>query len=271
MMPLRLFSERDALDPRVMLKLTRCRHVVLFLDYDGTLVPIQRTPAEAVLDPKTKAVLQLLADRPDVTLCIATGRAHADITGKVPPAIRLVIANHGFEVSMSGSVWVHPLARTLQPLLLELECGLRRELAPVKDLLIENKQYNLTIHYRNVDELAVDLVKAAVVRAVQPHAGLLKLTRGKKVLEVRPDIDWNKGLAAEWMLEYIPRPDGAVVFYLGDDRTDEDAFRVLGKKAVTVVVGEKAQTAALYAVGTPLDVTRFLTLVNRRPRRREFP
>jgi len=83
---------------------------------------------------------------------------------------------------------------------------------------------------------------------------------GKKVYELLPDIDWNKGKAVLWLLETLGLEGWNVLpIYIGDDRTDEDAFRALEKPGVGILVSDRAQeTSANYTLRNPEEVERFL-------------
>jgi alpha,alpha-trehalase len=83
---------------------------------------------------------------------------------------------------------------------------------------------------------------------------------GKKVYELLPDVDWNKGKAVLWLLETLGLEGrNALPIYIGDDRTDEDAFLALKKRGVAILVSEDPQvTAANYWLNNPEEVERFL-------------
>ena len=83
---------------------------------------------------------------------------------------------------------------------------------------------------------------------------------GKKVYELLPYTDWDKGKAVLWLLENVGLKHGKVhPIYIGDDRTDEDAFRALGQRGVGILVSEEPRpTAASYSLKDPAEVERFL-------------
>jgi alpha,alpha-trehalase len=88
----------------------------------------------------------------------------------------------------------------------------------------------------------------------------LRRIDGKKVYELLPNIDWDKGKAVLWLLEELNlgRTDARPI-YIGDDRTDEDAFRALEQRGVGILVSEKPRsTAASYSLEDPSEVERFL-------------
>jgi alpha,alpha-trehalase len=107
-------------------------------------------------------------------------------------------------------------------------------------------------------------VRTAVEGVAAGHRDL-RVTGGKKILELRPNLDWDKGRALSWLLEVLglDRTD-VVPVYVGDDDTDEDAFRAIRDRGIGVVVRGEADdrpTAAHYQVGSPAEAARFLEML----------
>ena len=102
-------------------------------------------------------------------------------------------------------------------------------------------------------------IAQAVDAVARKHRELRKIN-GKKVYELLPDIDWNKGRAVLWLLEALELERGeAFPIFIGDDRTDEDAFSALKERGAGILVSEQPQvTAANYWLRNPEDVERFL-------------
>jgi alpha,alpha-trehalase len=136
---------------------------------------------------------------------------------------------------------------------------LRRELAGIEGLLIEPKRFAVSIHFRLVDEREIPRIQKAVNEAAAALPGLRK-AHGKKLFELRPDLDWDKGKALLWLLETLglDRPD-VVPLYLGDDLTDEDAFAAIAGRGVGILVTEEPRdTAADYALRDTDEVRELL-------------
>jgi trehalose 6-phosphate phosphatase len=261
MTPRPLFDRRRTMLKQVRTLLARSRRIILFLDFDGTLVPIQKTPLLATLPTGTRALLRKLSNHPNIVVALVTGRSQADIQAKVRLRNVFWIANHGFEISMRRSHWVHPTAKEARLVLGQIARKLKRALARVQGLLIENKRYSLTVHYRNVLGPSVGFVKGTTRRLLRPYQGNLRITTGKKVLEVRPDAPWNKGHAVEHVLRRL-RPDKTtLVVYAGDDSTDEDAFKHLRGRALTILVGRRTVSHASYRVPSPKAVALVLEMI----------
>jgi alpha,alpha-trehalase len=137
---------------------------------------------------------------------------------------------------------------------------LRKALAGIEGALVEPKRFAVAVHYRQVKSDAVPAVEAAV-DAVLDEVSELRKTHGKKVFELRPRFDWDKGKAVDWLLQALElERQGVLAFYLGDDTTDEDAFVALRHKGVGILVGpDTSRTAAHYVLASPEEVGRFLT------------
>lgn len=128
-------------------------------------------------------------------------------------------------------------------------------------MFVEDKGLTLSIHHRRVAPVDIEEVWHTVLRAVEPMSDFFHVTPGAKVYEVRPLVRWNKGAAVAWIREKLGIAD-ALVMYIGDDATVEDAFAALSDSAVTIRVGDSAATtAAHYLLPSPAEVHGFLQWV----------
>jgi trehalose-phosphatase len=254
-MPPQYLFDRDArIWNSILGKLTASRQLLVFLDYDGTLVPIQKLPSLAVCPTETKDFLRRLSKRPNVSVGLVTGRSLSDIKRMVHLNTVFYVANHGFHSSLGKSRWVHPKAQRALPVLGKIFSELRGALSSIPGVLIEDKQYTLTVHYRNVRERSVPLLKRAAGRIVRPYRPTVKMTTGKKVLEVRPNVSWGKGHAVLRVLKLLASRGTPLIVYIGDDKTDEDAFRLLRRSAITIRVGWSRSSRAACFVHGPTEV-----------------
>jgi trehalose 6-phosphate phosphatase len=227
--------------------------ILLVLDFDGTIAPIVETPELAKLPEATRSVLDLLNREPGVTLAIISGRALADVKRRV--GIDLIYAgNHGLEIEGPGMSFRYPGLAKTEPILDKIAVDLAEGLKSIRGVLIENKRSSLSIHFRQVDDSKIPLVLKAVESACIPSEDSVELHGGKKVLEVRPKVDWNKGKAVEWILRQVGA-EGTLPICIGDDKTDEDMFRAL-PSSVSIKVGSEPTTAR-YRVSDP-DEVRFI-------------
>jgi len=244
-------------------QITRAEQVALFLDYDGTLTPITTHPSRAILKQRTRNLLQILARQKNVFLALVSGRSLKELKQMVRVKSVCYVGNHGLEIQGGGIQWTHPELQSSRPVVRSLLGRLRTALRSIPGAWVENKGATLSVHTRQVAVSRLAEVKSRfeAVIADDRKAKKIRVTTGKRVLEVRPSVRWNKGDAVRRLLaEENKRSAKAKQFilYVGDDRTDEDAFRVLNRRAVTVLVGGRQTTRARYRVRSSADVHRLL-------------
>jgi trehalose-phosphatase len=242
----------------------REKNIMLFLDYDGTLSPIADTPDKAVLPPENKELLKMFAGMPQCQIVIISGRALVDIERIVGVEGIDYIGNHGWEIDGPHIRFESLVPPQIMAALEQISNELATKLSGIQGVLIEDKGITLSVHYRLVSEDQVPLVRQIFDRVCVPYSrqNKVKIHQGKKVLEIRPAIEWDKGKAALWFLkkQLLVWGNGNVLpFYVGDDITDEEAFRAIKDKGVTVFVGAMGGSShAEYYLESPQDVTQFL-------------
>lgn len=219
--------------------------IILLLDFDGTLAPIVDRPELAALPADAGRALERLVSHDAVHVAIISGRGLADARGRVGLEGVWYAGNHGMEIHGPDVDRVHPEAKAARPELEEARAAIDDGVAGITGAFVEDKGLTLSVHHRLTPRGDVAAVRAAVERVVA-SAPSLRMTEGKEVLEVRPRIDWDKGRAVEFLLEQLAPPTGVPVLYIGDDRTDEDAFRVLKRsgRGDGVVVAEPPPAAS---------------------------
>ena len=234
------------------------RRAAVFLDYGGTLTPIVERPDLAVLSEAMRATVKALAGR--CTVAIVSGRNRADVKRLVGLDELVYAGSHGFDIAgPDGLELQHEQGEAFAAVVDRAAERLREAVAPIEGALVEPKRFAVAVHYRQVAEAEVAMVEAAVDQLLAETPDLRK-TLGKKVFELRPRFDWDKGKAVSWLLEALGLhgPD-VLPFYLGDDTTDEDAFVALAERGIGILVGCSArETAARYVLDRPADVQRFL-------------
>jgi alpha,alpha-trehalase len=236
----------------------------IFLDYDGTLTPIVSTPDKATLPKETREILRKLADR--WMVAVVSGRDLADVRGMVGLDNIIYAGSHGFDVEGPGEEYTDlGNGDKFLPALDSAEPELAAAVKDFKGAWVERKRFAIALHYRQADpEIVPDLEKIVNLQ-VEKHPELRK-SRGKKVFELRPDADWDKGKAILSMIDTAHVDSSRVVpLYIGDDTTDEDAFRAVRNRGVAIVVGSGDRgTMAGYRLGDPSEVAQFLeTLVEK--------
>jgi trehalose-phosphatase len=221
-------------------------HVLIALDFDGTLTPIVLRPSLAKIAEEVRLSVAALARQPRATVAVVSGRALADVRERVAVEGLVYAGNHGLEIEGSGFSFLHPGAENAAAEIDEVLAAIERGLDGISGVELEHKGLTASVHYRRVAPSDVLAVKLLVRRCVHEAAPTLLCREGKRVLEIRPAVHWHKGAAVAWIRERIGQPQIACL-YVGDDRTDEDAFQAL-EGSVTVRVGDVADTAARYLV-----------------------
>ncbi len=213
----------------------RAGTLAVFLDYDGTLTPIVGRPEQATLTEPMRTVLAELAARCPVT--IVTGRDVAVVRAFVRLDGLGYVGNHGLDiVGPPGSGLRRELASSFVPTIDDAEDRLRSSLRGIDGVIVERKRFSVSAHVRLAAAAAVPGVEAAVAEVAAAHP-TLRREAGKKVFELRPDIDWDKGAAVAWLLDEMGM-DAAAALYIGDDLTDEHAFAVLVGTGTTIIVAD---------------------------------
>jgi len=196
----------------------------ILTDVDGTIAPIVTEPADATVPAKTREILRLLADRYALVGCL-TGRRALDARRIVGLDQLAYSGNHGFELLLPGDTEVRPdpsLDGHEMDAPRFVEALDRSELQRV-GIRTEDKGAIVALHWRGAsnegaaESLAHEIASEAEWQGLVPH-------RGRKVLEIRPNVAINKGIAVAALIP--ARPIDAAL-YGGDDRTDVDAFAAL--------------------------------------------
>jgi trehalose-phosphatase len=243
--------------------------LLVALDIDGTLAPIAPTPESAIVPPETRSALEQLVSLPNVHLAFVTGRAARDGRRLVNVGHSWTIGNHGFElIDPGGGLTVDETAESFGPAMARAVGMLREPLSRYDGVRIEDKTWTVSIHFRLAQPVDVPEVEEAVRRTARQLS--LRVLEGKMIFELRPPVDIHKGtalIALATSLDVVRHGQlmGAILF-IGDDRTDEDAFRALPAppaNVVTVHVGgarlpDGTRTGAAFLLDDPSAVHRFL-------------
>lgn len=230
------------------------RKVAFFLDYDGTLTPIVSRPDLAVLKPEMRSVIEGMTKK--FKTAIVSGRMREDVEKLVGIDGMFYAGSHGFDIRGPGFSMLHPDVEKSMPVVAKVIGRMKEELGRIRGLLVEEKKFSLAVHYRLVDEnkfLPEITKKVEAAAADNPE---LRLMHGKKVFELMPAIEWDKGQAVRWVLKALGMSfEDTAVVYIGDDTTDENAFRAVRTRGCGILVSEeKRPSTADFQVATPDDV-----------------
>ncbi|MBN1868994.1 MAG: trehalose-phosphatase [Candidatus Omnitrophica bacterium] len=236
--------------------------VFLFLDFDGTLAPLAPTPQEAFLPANIYNLIKRLAALPMVRLAIISGREMNDLKRKVGIEGIIYSGNHGLECDYPEAAFGTKIDPLMLKRLSDAGRKLRQKLSAFPGVVFEDKTYSLSVHYRNVPVAQRGMLKQMVESVLEPYvkARQFVLEQGKMVVEVRLDMDWHKGKIARSLMDRFP---GSTPIYIGDDRTDEDAFAVVRPQGLAVFVGDhNKDSQAEYFLNDTLEVQKFLEFID---------
>ncbi len=236
-------------------RILNSEHVLLGLDFDGTLAPIVHRPEDAAVPSETTATLSSLVSSEHVTVAIVSGRSIASLKSKMSLDV-IYCGNHGLEIQGPGISFLHEGASSIQNAV-ELACwDLDAAFEGVRGVRVERKGLTATVHHRQAPAYLDAWIEATVRLILQPYAAVLTLRAALESWEIRPRVDWNKGSALKLLADRIAAARLAVVC-AGDDATDEDMFQV-SPDAISIRVGASAPTGALYHVSGPPELLQFL-------------
>lgn len=238
-------------------------HLLLALDFDGTISPIVERPQDAAMLPAARSVIERLVKRADTDVAIVSGRSLEDLRERCAITGVYYSGNHGLQIEGPGVHQTRPDAVALLPAVRRIARELDDELAGMRGVFFEDKELTLSVHTRMIDdEREREQVHRIVEEAVATNPHGLRLTYGKRVIEIRPEVDWHKGQATLFLIDCVEKARASQVYpmFIGDDVTDEDAFAAIRERGAGVLVADAptAPTAARAWVRTPEDVVLLL-------------
>jgi trehalose 6-phosphate phosphatase len=238
------------------------RRFILCLDYDGTLTPIVQDYTRAIITPEMRDLVHQLARK--IPVAIISGRDVTFIREHMQLQEAYYAGSHGFEITGPDG-YSHELeeANAALPVLARAEEEMKAFAPEVPGMEIERKKFAMAVHFRKMKEELQPVVRRKVdeVLATYPQ---LKSGKGKMIIELKPAINWHKGKALETIVQQLDPRGEAMVAFIGDDVTDEDAFRVLKEDGLGIFVGMHDEpTAANYRLEDVEQVGEFLRELNR--------
>ncbi|KAK9063156.1 hypothetical protein SSX86_017026 [Deinandra increscens subsp. villosa] len=268
-----------------MINEAKGKQIVVFLDYDGTLSPIVSDPDSAFMSDQMREAVR------DVSSCFPTaiisGRSREKVydfvklegvyysgshgMDTIGPALKTNSYDKGYQQrsfdNEGNEFTVFQPAQEFLPAVKKMLTEVKERTQSIPGVAVEDNRFCISVHYRHVKDEDYGRLEEEVKLMLANHADF-HLTKGKKVLEIRPSIKWNKGDALKYLLETLGFHDSGDVFpiYIGDDQTDEDAFKVLrerGEGYPILVSTTPRDTMALYSLHSPSEVQSFLTRLSR--------
>lgn len=237
--------------PRILARLRKSKKSAFLLDCDGTLVPLKRHPADVRVPPQVKEVLGRLVGNPRLFVAIVSGRRVRDLKALLDVKGLRYFGLHGAEWDR-GSARVKPV--TLAAIRAAKRAA-RRNLHALPGIWVEDKDLTFSVHYRQAKPAARMAASLVLAKLLEHWGDAFHVLHGNRVWEVLPKEVAGKSSAVLGILKNLPR--GTPAIYIGDDGTDELAFKALPRH-ITVRVGHHRNTHARYYVRTPADVARLL-------------
>jgi len=227
-------------------ELTESKALLAF-DFDGTLAPIVDDPARARMRPSTRRLLGRLAST--YPCVVISGRSRADLRDRLTgTGIRRTIGNHGAEP------WEG--AAALRDLIAQWNAVLAKELLPLRGVRIENKQFSVTVHYRQSPSKT--RAHAQILKAARSLPGA-RLICGKQAVSIVSEDAPNKGTALRAEMD---RRRCDRTLYVGDDETDEDVFALdEGLHLLTIRVGQSRTSRAAYFIRNQGQIDKLLRVL----------
>ncbi|KAL4575951.1 hypothetical protein LXL04_012038 [Taraxacum kok-saghyz] len=239
----------------------RGKRIALFLDYDGTLSPIVDNPDHAFMSNAMRAAVRNVAKY--IPTAIISGRSREKVRKFVGLKELYYAGSHGMDIMgpvhneevKEGNLY-QPASEFL-PMINEVFVSLVEITKNIQGAKVENNKFCVSVHYRNVDEKSWTTIAQYVQDTLKQYSRL-RLTHGRMVLEIRPVLKWDKGKAVEFLLESLglTNCDDVVPIYVGDDRTDEDAFKFLresGRGYGILVTPAPKESNACYSLRDPSE------------------
>jgi len=228
----------------------------LFLDFDGTLVPLQQRPEDVKLSAQAKRILARLTHRDNVFVAVVSGRKRSDLIQLVG-----VKGVHLFGLQGAERAGKKPaMTAKIRRALVRAKRRARSLLASIPGIWIEDKGVIFTVHYRAAKRAGVERARKLLRKVLAPSIRSLHILHGAKTWEILPIQLRGKGAAVEAHLREMPA--GTIAVYIGDDGTDETALAVL-REHISVRVGEKKDTKANFYLRDSSEVLRFLSRLER--------
>jgi len=234
------------------------RQVILFLDYDGTLVPLAPHPDQAILHDSTRDLLADLARLPQVFVGIISGRTLDDVQAKVRLDSLFYAGISGLEIDLGSLRLRHHSAMQVAPVMGRLIEHVESILADFPGSWIENKQFGMTVHFRNLVADRQRELQARVAGTIQALSASLRIATGPSALEIGPSGQCHKGTAVQAIIDHLGNCSPACLC-AGDEANDVEMFEaVTAQSGICLGVGTSAPYSAHVRLASPIELNRVL-------------
>lgn len=222
--------------------------VIGFFDFDMTLAPVAKNPKDAFMSDSTSQYLVDLSSK--IIIGIISGRSLDDIVTRVNIPNIMYAGNHWAQWMIEGREYSIPLNESMLQMAREKLRDLSSQYP--EDTFLEDKKYTIAFHYRMARKEMIPIIEKALENLSWEG---ISIRWSKMTFEVRSVSDWNKWSVCLAMMEHVKSP--VVPIYVGDDLTDEDAFKALSQ-GITIRVGQSDTSHAHYYIRSQEEVDVFL-------------
>jgi len=205
-----------------------------------------------------KKSLRKLRNLPNLYIFIVSGRSVKDLKEKISLKGISYIGNHGLEIENPNGIYKKNLSLKKIEELKIINDNLTNALKKFPGIILEDKGLTLSVHYRNTQQKLFPNILRIVNEEINLWKNNWRIISGKMVLEIRPRTNFNKGKTVKELLKKFPKSNSLAI-YLGDDKTDDDAFRVLKQNGISVFIGpSETHSSAEFFLHDPDEVQEFL-------------
>jgi len=241
-------------------------HRLFLFDYDGTLAAIVGRPEDARLTAGVREKLKALSKKPETSVGVISGRSVQELKAMVSIAGIYYSGNHGLEIEGPDLKYIHPQAETSRGIMRDLAAQFTAALKNIEGVIVQEKGLSLSVHYRLAKPENEGAIASVVKRITASYVdkGEIRVFPMKKIWEIRPPLDWDKGKAVLFIGNEIKarlKLSDLLTVYMGDDATDEDAFKLLRRpEGWGIYVGGESQTSAAgYFLSSTAEVETLLS------------
>lgn len=224
------------------------RNLLAFFDFDLTLSPLVKDPHDALLPDTVRSALHDLSRQ--IPVSIISGRELSDLISRVRLPQLNYAGNHGLEWQIAGKRYAVDVEKTL---LLPTAAKLEELAHRFPGAFLECKSFTSALHYRLIDPSLLSELETELAKI---HPENIKIRWSKKTFDISPDISWDKGSVCLAIIQALGGPKSLPV-YVGDDLTDEDAFRDL-ESGITIRIRKKKTSRAKYYLKNRKEILRLL-------------
>lgn len=243
-------------------KIEAAENLLLFLDYDGTLAPFKADPLSACALPQIEKTLSILKRKNNYYLNLVSGRKLSELKDMLHLKEASYAGSHGLEIELSFEAEViYPYqTKSIDTLSQKNYDRVKKDYQDLEGIKVEDKGFGLALHFETLEKQKEHQAKLESLFSDSAY----QLLSGREVIEIRP-AGWDKGKAVDYMTQRIKENYGienTLRIYIGDDRTDEDAFRILNDGlSIYVQNDSNLKTEAEYYLKDPEDTAKLLKVL----------